>query len=122
MIPLLAAALAFTALAGSSVLQTGLFVAFLVTLYAVYIIHNQEEVLYAPVVNGIRVPEENPVGLRSPPEQQLKFEEIWRVVDGQRVHCTAAVRCIRPRFCACECPSCGCGLRLCQMHQRIKLR
>jgi len=51
-----------------------------------YLIAYQESVLYIPVIQGIKTPDDNPPSLKQPHEQGLEYEDVYIPVDGLRIH------------------------------------
>lgn len=51
-----------------------------------YLIAYQESVLYIPVIQGIKTPDDNPPSLKQPHEQGLEYEDVYMPVDGLRIH------------------------------------
>jgi fermentation-respiration switch protein FrsA (DUF1100 family) len=53
----------------------------------VWLIVNQESVLYVPVIQGIKTVRDNPSGMRSPTERGMKYEDVWmHTPDGEKIH------------------------------------
>lgn len=58
----------------------------LMSSFVAYLITNQESVLYIPVIQGIKTPEDNPASLRTPHAQGLDYEDVYLPLDGIRIH------------------------------------
>eukprot|EP00658_Telonema_sp_P-2_P078512 TRINITY_DN7366_c0_g1_i2.p1 TRINITY_DN7366_c0_g1~~TRINITY_DN7366_c0_g1_i2.p1 ORF type:complete len:326 (-),score=67.60 TRINITY_DN7366_c0_g1_i2:398-1375(-) len=54
--------------------------------FVVYLVMNQESVLYIPVIQGFKTPNDNPPGHRSPREHGLEYEDVYLPLDGIRIH------------------------------------
>lgn len=64
-----------------------LYVGLLVASLAVYLVINQESILYVPKIANISNVRQNPVGMRSPAERGLKFDSLSLTTsDGERIH------------------------------------
>jgi len=53
------------------------------------LVMNQEQMLYVPVIQGIKTNQQNPRGLKNPSEQGLNYEEHWLPVpeeEGLKLH------------------------------------
>merc|ERR1711865_662523 len=51
-----------------------------------YLIAYQESVLYIPVIQGMKTPDDNPPSMRQPHEQGLEYEDVWIPLDDIRIH------------------------------------
>ncbi|CAE7558906.1 WAV2 [Symbiodinium necroappetens] len=60
----------------------------LLLFFVVNLIMRQESMLYVPcVMPGMQTPSDNPEGMRSPADRQMKFEDVFlETVDGLRIH------------------------------------
>jgi hypothetical protein len=50
-----------------------------------WIVYNQESMLYMPEIQGLKVPNDNPQGLKSPADQGLFFEDLKLKLEGENV-------------------------------------
>ncbi|CAJ1438474.1 unnamed protein product, partial [Effrenium voratum] len=100
----------------------------LLLFFVINLIMRQESMLYVPcVMPGMQTPSDNPVGMRSPADREMEFEDVFlETVDGLRIHAwflpngNAAAARSSPTFLFCHANAGNIGLRIPNFEQLIK--